>query len=229
MTTIAKYSWLLTILIVGVGVYLLFTGDCNESTATTDAKKKQVDSANRVLSDSLETYKRFDKEKVLVIASQDSTIQRYRKADQDAKAAEQTARTELNKVKASVLQLRKELLGYRSLDTGTVFFLLDSLLNETRNLAWLLDQYMAATDSLTTIKDSLTLAIDQQKSNYESLAVKRAQLLTQMRTQYDNVYAMYNRLYSDNKGLQKSLKREKVKTKVAVIIALAEAILLSIK
>jgi chromosome segregation ATPase len=198
-----------------VVVCLLLSDSCSKAPKDHSVEKEIIDRGDKQLRDSLELYKQFDRDKSLKIAGMDSTIREIRKVAE-------VRRAELNRSNSTAIQLRNELRGYRNMDTGYVNIRIDSLLNEVDNLTFLLADYTRAVDSLS-------IAIDQQKENYESLAAKRAELLTQIRTQYETVNKGYQNLFSTNQGLQRSLKREKLKTKIAAVIALVEGILLAVK
>jgi hypothetical protein len=210
-----KYlTYALAIALVVV-LYLLLSDSCSKAPKDHSVEKEIIDRGDKELRDSLEIYKQFDRDKSLKIAGMDSTIREIRKVAE-------VRRVELNRSNSTALLLRNELRGYRNMDTGYVNIRIDSLLNEVDNLTFLLADYTRAVDSLS-------LAIDQQKENYESLAARRAELLTQIRTQYETVNRGYQNLFSTNQGLQKSLKRERLKTKIAAVIALVEGILLAVK
>jgi hypothetical protein len=210
-----KYFTIALAVALVIVLYLLLSDSCSKAPKDHTIEKEMIEKGNKMLRDSLELLKQFDAQKTQDIAAKDSAIREIRKIAEVRKI-------ELNKSRSTALQLRNELRGYREKDTGYVNQRIDDLLNEVDNLTFLLNDYIRAVDSLS-------IAIDEQKSNYESLATKRAELLTQMRTQYETVYAGYNNLFSTNQGLQKSLKREKLKTKIAAVIALVEGILLAVK
>lgn len=90
-----------------------------------------------------------------------------------------------------------------------------------------LDSLEARIDDLTYLyndsqqyADSLGKLYTEQKLTYEELLNQKAQLYSQLRLSYDMVDTKYTDLYKDYKTQSKSLKREKLKSKIAAALAL---------
>lgn len=89
----------------------------------------------------------------------------------------------------------------------------DSLANEALNFAWLYNQYKDYSDSLTAI-------VDSNKVNYQLALSEQKRLYGELYSKYEQLYRLYDNLFKDYTGARKSLKREKLKTKVAALLAL---------
>lgn len=90
---------------------------------------------------------------------------------------------------------------------------LDSLTTELPNLAFLYQQYKDYADSLTTV-------VDSSKVGYQLALAEQKQLYDNLYTKYEQLYRLYDQLFKDYTGAKRSLKREKLKTKVAALLAL---------
>lgn len=206
---------LLAALVLALIAVLLFGDTCNKPapdyTSQYDAIMQERD---RLRKDSI-VY--VHKVTVLLqrIAEQDSVIQSLR-------AQQAQKEKELSASKTTAQRLRNELEGYRDKDTGYINARFDSLLTEVDNLVWLLDQYITINDQLNKENDSL-------KISYESLEVQRVQLISDLRNSYNNTINSYQVLYNDYSKLDKKLRNEKVKTKVAAVLALAAGVLAAVK
>lgn len=200
---------------LAVLLIFLFSDGCNKPVPDRTAEKHFIDSADQVLRDSLESYLQLNSMATKELALQDSIITDLRKVVKQKD-------TEVRSGKSTALQLRNELREYRLMDTGTAYRKIDNLLAETDNLAYLLDQYMAAYDALSD-------AVGKRDSAKDMLLSQRAQLIAQLTTQYNKVYAGYNSVFNENKDLRRSLKQEKVKMKIAAVLALAGGVIALLK
>lgn len=120
----------------------------------------------------------------------------------------------LKKSKTILRGLAKEIKAIQPEDTSVYSHKVNDLIAENENLIWLNDQYVKHVDSLNTI-------VDQQKATYEQRINDHIALNSQMRSLIDDGKTAYNSLHKDYEKVSKSLKREKLKTKVAAIIGLA--------
>jgi hypothetical protein len=212
-----KKNITITILAISavVMIYLLLSDSCSKVPPDRSVEKEAIDRGDRELRDSIKLYERVVQIYVEEIGLKDSIIRQL-------KSNEKVLRKDSDKSKTTALQLREELRNYRDMDTADSYRKIDSLLVEVESLTYLLDQYMTAYDALSD-------AVEKRDSVKDDMSSKRAVLIAQMTKQYDVVFTEYNKVFSDNQSLQKSLKREKLKTKIAAIIALAGGILAAIK
>lgn len=89
----------------------------------------------------------------------------------------------------------------------------DSLATEALNYAYLYEQYKAYADSLSEVVDSNKIDNSQAKDEYK-------RLYNELYSKYEQLNKLYDNLYKDYGSSRKSLKREKLKTKVAALLAL---------
>jgi hypothetical protein len=113
---------------------------------------------------------------------------------------------------ATVLRLTKEKKSL-PVDTARYHQLFDSLAIEAENLAYLYNQYRENNDSLVA-------SLDSTKASYAAALAEQNKLCERTRAQYFEVYNAYMKLFDDYSKSQRSLKRERLKTKVAALLAL---------
>jgi hypothetical protein len=122
-------------------------------------------------------------------------------------------RQDLDKSAAKAVQLAKEIKALQRPDTSLLENKCDSLAIEVENLAFLYNAYKSYVDTLTaTTNKSLAdyrIALNEHKKLYDELQAK-----------YDQLYRLYDVLYKDYGAGQKSLKHERLKTKIAALLAL---------
>lgn len=188
-------------------VWILLSDGCGKSTDSHSAEYEQI-KAER---DSLIASEQAGKHR------EDSLSQSLQQADTviaDLLAETHSDRIELDRSKVLAARLALEVQAYkRERDTSEYGRKVDSLVQEVIVLTAKLTEYEQKIDSLTT-------AFQQQKLTYESLLSEKAQLYSQLRSSYENVYVKYNQLTSDYADRGKNLKREKLKSKIAALLAL---------
>jgi len=187
---------------------------CNE-TKIDPKEQKKIREENDSLKKKLDDYLVVNDSLLNAITTKDSNI-RYMATQLVDKTKQ------LNNSKVVIVGLREELRDWREKDTGYVYPRFDSLLNE-------IDKMVVAIDGYQGLINQLSKEIQDQKDNYESLAAKRAQIIADLRSSYNNVYATSRRLFNDNTKLESKLKTEKIKFRVSALLAIAEGILLSLK
>lgn len=90
---------------------------------------------------------------------------------------------------------------------------IDELVLQVDNLTFLLGQYEQYADSINRVTDSLVTTCAAKDAEREK---NKAEL----KAAYQKLYTDYLELYDTNKGLRKSLKWQKLKTKIAVLFGL---------
>lgn len=141
----------------------------------------------------------------------------------DLVAAQEQSRIELDRSKNQAYRLAVELQAYkREHDTSAFGRKLDSLLHEVIGLTDKLTEY-------ESIVDSLQRQYADQQITYQTLLDEKATLYSRLRESYDNVSRQYDHLYHDYGSQGKSLKREKLKGKIAALLALVATGLLILK
>lgn len=206
MTHLKKY-WLTYVLIITVGILLYFLLSGNKPIESHRTEADNLNKEYKALQDSLTAASIRDKMQAIVIITQDSAIRSIRSANE-------ATRRELDKSKANSQRLAREVVDLRPEDTSVYAHKVDELIQENKNLIWLNDQYVSAVDSLNIV-------VDKQKAVYETRITDKVALINDMSKAADKSITAYNGLHKDYEKVSKSLKREKLKTKVAAIIGLA--------
>jgi len=200
-----KKNWLTAALVLAVAVllYLLLSGGKDHDTHTSDHAQAvatrdtlQVHGADyrRVIDSlSIDNY-RLDSANKSLVKGQQKTEQKL-----NAKAAEVT----------TLLEQIREI----NQDTGYFGHLLDSLKNQVANLNFLIVQYEQYADSINTVNDSLKINCDATKKEPD----KR---IAEVQAAYDQLYRLYDALFKDYNNARKDIKRERLKTKIAALLAL---------
>lgn len=90
---------------------------------------------------------------------------------------------------------------------------LDSLTTELPNLAYLYQQYKDFSDSLTVI-------VSKNELDYKAALAEQKRLYDNLYSKYEQLYKLYEQLFKDYSSVKKSIKRERLKTKIAALLAL---------
>lgn len=202
-----KKYWFTYLLGIAVIILLYFLLSGNKPIESHRTESDNLNKEYKELQDSLRSASIRDKLQAIVIITQDSAIRSIR-------ANNEVTRRELDKTKSVARQLAKEIKEIQPEDTSAYAKKVGDLIQENENLIWLNDQYVAAVDSLNIV-------VDQQKATYEQRLSDKATLINDMSKAADKNITAYNSLNKDYEKLGKSLKREKLKTKVAAVIGLA--------
>jgi biopolymer transport protein ExbB/TolQ len=206
MIHLKKY-WLTYLLAIAVAILLYFLLFGNKPIESHRTEADQLNKDYKALQDSLTAASIRDKMQAIVIITQDSSIRAIRQANE-------ATRRELDKSKSNSQRLASEIKSIQPEDTSVYAHKVDELITENKNLIWLNDQYVAAVDSLNIV-------VDKQKSTYEQRLTDKASLINDMSKAAEKNITAYNGLNKDYERVSKSLKREKLKTKGAALIALA--------
>lgn len=122
-------------------------------------------------------------------------------------------RIDLDKSSAKAVQLANDIKTLQRPDTSIADRKCDSLAIEAENFAYLYNAYKRYVDTLTATTNKSIIdyqaAMNEQKKLYDELQAK-----------YDQLYRLYDNLYKDYNTGQKSLRRERLKTKIAALLAL---------
>lgn len=114
----------------------------------------------------------------------------------------------------TITKLSKEVKELSKGDTTQLGRKCDSLAEEAQNFAFLYGQYKEYADSLTTVMDS-------QNEDYVKALEELRKLYDELKQKYDHVVEGYETLYNDLQSANKTIKRERLKTKIAAILGLA--------
>jgi uncharacterized protein Yka (UPF0111/DUF47 family) len=196
----------IALIVIGAAILLYFllhdkplpdshNDDYNRIVSINKAFQKREDSLLR-RSDSLE---RSGRSKDSVIAS--------------LKAEKKATQKEADKYAASATRLAKEVKELRKGDTSEFAHKCDSLAEQAQSFAFLYEQYKGYSDSLTA-------AMDSQGEDYVSALEERRKLYDELKRQHDALLEAYKTLFADYTSARKTIKREKLKTKLASLLAL---------
>jgi len=127
---------------------------------------------------------------------------------------EQTiTRKALDKYSATAFRLAGEVKELRKGDTSEFAGKCDSLAEQAQNFAYLYQQYK-------DYSDSLSVQVEQQKADYATALNEQKKLYTELKTKYDGLMQAYTDLFKDYTSAKKTVKRERLKTKIAALLAL---------
>jgi len=200
-----KY-WIISVLALAVLVLLYFllhepkpqdshSDDYTRVLAENKAFQLREDSIRR-RADSLETSGR----------SKDSIIA-------SLKAEKKATQKQADNYAATANRLAKEVKELRRGDTSEFAQKCDSLAEAAINFKFLYEQYKDNSDSLT-------VQIERQAGDYASALMEQKKLYGELRKQYDALLAAYKTIFNDYAKNQKTVRRERLKTKIAALLAL---------
>ena len=129
------------------------------------------------------------------------------------KADKSITQKALDKTTATASRLAKEVKELSKPDTTEFGRKCDSLAEQAENFAYLYQQYKEVTDSLN-------VQVEQQKGDYEKALTEQKRLYGELKVQYDLLMDAYKTLADDYVQARKTIKRERLKTKVAALLAL---------
>lgn len=146
---------------------------------------------------------RLDSANKSLVKGQDNTQRRL-----DVKTAE---------VRTLVAQIREI-----NSDTGFFGHLLDSLEQQVSSLQFLIVQYEQYADSINNVNDSI-------KITSGATVKEKDKRIAELQASYDKLYKEYISLFETTKGLQKDLRRQRLKTKVASVLGAGAAVIMLLK
>lgn len=112
----------------------------------------------------------------------------------------------VGEVRTLVAQIR----GYNQ-DTGYFGHLLDSLEQQVQSLTFLITQYEQYADSINNVNDSM-------KIGYDAVIKEKDKRISELQGAYDKLFKAYQQLFAESTSLQKDLRRQKLKTKIAAVL-----------
>jgi hypothetical protein len=158
----------------------------------------------------------------IILAQRDAGLKKIDSFERDAKRRDTVEnrltnertyyRKEGDKSEAKVLRYANEIKELRKSGSSTDNKC-DSLAEAAINFAFLYDQYKSYSDSLTAV-------VDSNKVGYQFALTEQKKLYDNLYSKYEQLYRLYDQLFKDYTGARKSLKREKLKTKVVALLAL---------
>jgi len=201
-----KKYWIIgiAVIVAAVILYLLLhepkqtdshTDDYNRVMASN--KKLQADHATALKQvDSLETSGHAKDSVIALLKADKATIQK-----------------QADKYATTVTRLSKEVKELSRPDTTAFGRKCDSLAEQAENFAYLYGQYKDVVDSLNT-------QVEQQGADYLKALTEQKRLYAELKVQYDLLMDAYKILADDYTKARKTIKRERLKTKIAALLAL---------
>lgn len=132
-----------------------------------------------------------------------------------------TTRRQLDAKSAEVKTLVEQVRSYNQ-DTGYFGHLLDSLEQQVQSLTFLVAQYESYADSINNVNDSM-------KIGYDAVIKEKDKRIAELQSAYDKLFKAYQTLFAETTSLQKDLRRQKLKTKIAGVLGIAAGVLALVK
>jgi hypothetical protein len=129
------------------------------------------------------------------------------------KAEKKATQKEADKYAAVSVRLSREVKELRKGDTSVFAHKCDSLAEQASNFAFLYEQYK-------NYSDSLTAQMDSRNEDYVKALEERRKLYDELKTKYTALYDSYTTLFVDYTKVQKTVRRERLKTKIAALLGL---------
>ena len=188
---------------IAVLLYLLLSGGKDHDTHASDH-------AQVVNTD--DTVKAHDAESARIIDGLNKDKRKLDSANKVLLKGQQQTERKLNAKAAEVVTLLEQIREINQ-DTGFFGHMLDSLQEQIASLTYLLAQYEQSADSLNVMN-----AV--QKENYETIIKEKDKARAELQAAYDQLYRLYDNLFKDYTNSRKDIKRERLKTKIAALLAL---------
>jgi len=164
-----------------------------------------------------DTLKAHEAQHAKIIDSLNKTIAVKDSVNKSLREGQATTRKQLDLKNAQVKQLTNEIREYNK-DTGYFGHMLDSLQALIENYSFLLSQYESYSDSINNVNDSLRIIIAAKDAEKDKAKAE-------LQAAYDKLLKAYQELFATSQGLMKDLKKQKLKTKIAIVLGGAAAVL----
>jgi cell division protein FtsB len=201
----AKY-WITILMVIAAAILLYFLLREPKPVDSHNDDYNRVVAENKTFKESEATMLQYIKSLVISAKQKDSVIAVL-------KAEKQATQKEADKYAASATRLAKEVKELRRGDTSEFAHKCDSLAEQAQNFAFLYEQYKGYSDSLTAVMES-------QGEDYVNALEERRKLYDELKRKYDALMEAYKTLFADFAKVQKTVRRERLKTKIAALLAL---------
>lgn len=171
-----------------------------------------ADDYTRVLTDN----KAFQHREDSILRRADSLEMSGRSKDSiiaSLKAEKKATQKQADNYAATANRLAKEVKELRQGDTSEFARKCDSLAEAAINFKFLYEQYKDNSDSLT-------IQIERQAGDYASALMEQKKLYAELKRQHDALLEAYKIIFNDYAKAQKTVRRERLKTKIAALLAL---------
>lgn len=207
-----NFAIILLLAALAVCIFFLLQGDKQHDTHKSD--HAEVIAIN-------DTLKAHDAQHAKIIDSMAKSNARLDSANKSLKAGQTATQRKLNAKTAELNQYIDQVREINQ-DTGVFGHMLDSLKDKAESVTYLLVQYEQYADSINNVNDSL-------KIGYEAMIQEKDKRYSELKAAYDKLFKAYTELFATSQTMQKSLKRQKLKTKIAAVLGAAGAVLLLVK
>jgi chromosome segregation ATPase len=199
-------TWLIIFLSIAAAImlYLLL-----KEPKQTDSHK---DDYGRVVAKN-KVFKAKEPALIRKIDSLEQSGKRKDSANAALRAELSVTRKALDKYTTTATRLAIEVKQLSKADTTPLGRKCDSLAEVATNFQFLYEQYKA-------YSDSITLNLDSSKADYAEALTQQKKLYDELKQKYDALFAAYTTLFSDYSKSLKTIKRERLKTKIAVLLGL---------
>lgn len=201
----SKY-WIIGLLVIAAGVLLYFLLRDPKQPDSHNAEHDKVVAENKAFKQNEATTLQYIAILIASAKKKDSVIAVL-------KAEKQATRKEADKYAATSTRLAKEVRELRRGDTSEYARKCDSLAEQASNFAFLYEQYKSYSDSLSAQMDS-------RDEDYVKALEERRKLYDELKAKYTTLYDSYTTLFVDYAKVQKTVRRERLKTKIAAFLAL---------
>lgn len=160
-----------------------------------------------------DSFKVREKAGLHKIDSLETTAKRKDSVIDRLKNEQATTRKALDKTTTLATRLAHEVKELQKGDTSELGRKCDSLAEEAISFKFLYEQYKA-------YSDSITVRLDSSKADNAAAMAELKRLYDELKQKYDHLFDGYNTLYEDLRSANKTIKRERLKTKIAALIGL---------
>lgn len=129
------------------------------------------------------------------------------------KAEKKATQKQADNYAATANRLAKEVKELRQGDTSEFARKCDSLAEAAINFKFLYEQYKDNSDSLNA-------QMERQTGDYAAALIEQKKLYTELKKNYDALLTAYKTIFDDYAKNQKTVRRERLKTKIAALLAL---------
>lgn len=208
-----KNYWIIFLGAAVIAILLFFLLEDGKKHDTHKDEHRDIIAAN-------DTLKAHDAISARIIDSLKKDINALKNENKALREGQAITRRQLDQRTSEVRRLAKEIQDHNK-DTA-LNQRINDLVAQVENLTFLLTQYEQYTDSINLVTDSLQI-------KYEAKDKEREKAKAELQAAYDKLFKDYITLFDTTRGLQKSLKRQKLKTKVAAVLGAAGAVILLLR
>lgn len=199
-----KKPLIIIALIIAIGILLYFLLSSGKDHDTHESEHAQVVAT-------YDSVKAHDAVSARIIDSLKQYTSQQEAIIKDLISAQEETKGQLNNKAAEIKSLAAQVKAGNK--DSSLNVTIDSLVAQINSLTFLLVQYEQYSDSLNNANTA-------QKENYAAIIAEKDKAKAELQAAYDQLYRLYDVLYKSNQGMLKDIKRERLKTKIAALLAL---------